>query len=71
MGMLDTVLSIVVLAAIALFFGAFFLWRRTGNTRNAMLMVILALVALVNVAIWTMPAADGEAPLDKVERGSR
>ncbi|QZD89036.1 hypothetical protein K3148_09310 [Qipengyuania aurantiaca] len=69
--MLDTVLSITVLAAIALFFGAFLLWRRTGNTKNAMLMVILALVALVNVAIWTVPAADGEAPLDKVERGSR
>ena len=69
--MLDTVLSIVVLAAIALFFGAFFLWKRTGNTKNALLMVILAMVALVNVAIWTVPAADGETPLDKVERGSR
>ncbi len=69
--MLDTVLSIVVLAAIALFFGAFLLWRRTGNSRNALLMVILALVALANVAIWTVPAEDGEAPLDKVERGSR
>ena len=69
--MLDTVLSITVLAAIALFFGAFLLWRRTGNAKNSMLMVILALVALVNVAIWTVPAADGEAPLDKVEQGSR
>ena len=69
--MLDTVLSIVVLAAIALFFGAFFLWKRTGNTKNALLMVILAMVALVNVAIWTVPAADGETPRDKVERGAR
>ena len=69
--MLDTVLSIVVLAAVALFVGAFLLWKRTGNAKNAMLMVILALVALANVAIWTIPSADGEAPLDKVERGSR
>ena len=68
--MLDVVLSIVVLAAIALLGGAFLLWRRTGNAKNAMLMVILALVALLNVAIWTVPSADGEAPLDKVERGS-
>ena len=68
--MMDTVLSIVVLAAVALLAGAFVLWRRTGNVRNAFLMVILALVALANVAIWTIPAADGEAPLDKVERGS-
>ncbi|MBX7456686.1 hypothetical protein K3152_00350 [Qipengyuania sp. 1NDH17] len=69
--MLDFVLSVVVLAAILLFLGAFLLWKRTGNSKNAMLMVILALVALVNVAIWTVPTADGEAPLDKVERGSR
>ena len=69
--MLDTVLSIVVLAAIALFAGAYFLWRRTGNAKNALLMVLLGLVALVNVAIWTVPTADGEAPLDKIERGTQ
>ncbi|GAB5352614.1 MAG: hypothetical protein CL574_07385 [Altererythrobacter sp.] len=69
--MLDLVLSIVVLAAIALLAGAFFLWRRTGNAKNAALMVVLAFIALINVAIWTVPTTDGEAPLDKVERGSR
>jgi len=40
--MLDTVLSITVLAAILLLVGAFFLWRRTGNVKNALLMVLLA-----------------------------
>ncbi len=69
--MLDLVLSIVVLAAIALVAGAFLLWKRTGNAKNALLMVFLALIAVVNVAIWTVPTADGEAPLDKVERGSQ
>lgn len=69
--MLDTVLSIVVLAAIALFGGAYLLWKRTGNAKNALLMVLLGVIALVNVAIWTIPTADGEAPLDKVERGSQ
>ena len=69
--MLDLVLSIVVLVAIALLAGAFFLWRRTGNAKNAALMVVLAFIALINVAIWTVPTTDGEAPLDKVERGSR
>lgn len=68
--MLDTVLSIVVLAALFLFAGAYFLWRRTGNARNALLMVLLGLIALANVAIWTVPDADGKAPLDKIERGS-
>lgn len=69
--MLDTVLSLVVLAAALLLFGAYMLWKRTGNMKNAALMVVLAVIAVVNVMIWTVPAADGEAPLDKVERGTR
>ena len=68
--MIDLVLSIVVLAAFLLFAGAFFLWRRTGNTKNAILMVLLGLIALGNVAIWTIPDTDGKAPLEKLERGS-
>ncbi|WP_226699122.1 hypothetical protein [Qipengyuania gaetbuli] len=69
--MLDTVLSLVVLAAALLLFGAYMLWKRTGNMKNAALMVVLAVIAVVNVMIWTVPSADGEAPLDKVERGTR
>ena len=69
--MLDLVLSIVVLAAVALVGGAWLLWKRTGNAKNALLMVFLAAVALINVAIWTIPTVDGEAPLEKLERGSR
>ena len=69
--MTDIVLSIVMLAALALVAGSFFLWRRTGATRNALLMVLLAVVALANVAIWVLPDAGGDAPLDKLEQGSR
>ena len=61
--MLDAVLSITVLAAILLIIGAFFLWRRTGNVKNALLMVLLAAVALMNVAIWTLPDAGGDTTL--------
>lgn len=68
--MLDTVLSITVLAAILLLVGAFFMWRRTGNTKQTLLMVLLAVIALINVAIWTLPDAGGEAPLEKIEQGS-
>jgi hypothetical protein len=34
-------------------------------------MVLLAVVALANVAIWVLPDAGGDAPLDKLEQGSR
>lgn len=66
--MTDAVLSIVVLLALALIVGAIFAYR-SGHRRQAVLMVILALVAGVNVAIWTVPNSAGEAPLDRIERG--
>ncbi len=64
---MDIVLSIVMLAAIALTGGAFVLWRKTGQTRQPLLMLLLALVAAANVAIWTVPDASGEAPLAQVQ----
>ena len=31
-----------------------------------MLMVLLGIIALVNVAIWTVPDAEGDAPIDAI-----
>lgn len=64
----DTVLSILVLSAFALLLGAFVLWRRGGPKRQVTLMVILALVALANVAIWIVPDERGAAPVDQLSR---
>ena len=66
--MTDLVLALVMLAAFALVIGAFVLWRRTGEAKQPVLMLILAGVALVNVLIWTLPDADGNTPLDQVEK---
>ena len=52
---MDFVLSLTMLAAIALIIGAAWLWRRGGATRQACLMLVLAGVMLVNVAIWSLP----------------
>ncbi len=62
----STVLSILVLASIALLGGAFALWRRGGLRRQVTLMVVLALVAIANVAIWTIPDKHGNAPVDEI-----
>jgi hypothetical protein len=67
--MLDIVLSITVLAAIALCGGAWLAWKR-GHRKQALLMLVLVAVALLNVAIWTVPDEGGTAPLDRVERGA-
>lgn len=61
----DTVLSIVMLAAVALLAGAVWLWRRQGPIKQVWLMLLLAVIMLVNVAIWTLPDEDGAAPMDR------
>ena len=35
------------------------------NTALSLLMLLLAAVMLVNVGIWTLPDASGEAPVEK------
>lgn len=64
--MIDVVLSILMLASFAMLGGAVLLWRK-GVRKQAVLMVVLAVIAAVNVAIWTIPVAGGSAPLDQVE----
>ena len=63
---MDTILSIVVLAAIALVAGAVYLWR-IGRRQQAGLMLVLALVMVINVLMWTVPDSSGSAPLDRIE----
>lgn len=61
--MFDFVISIVVLAAVALIAGAVALYRR-GIRKQAGLMVLLAAVMLVNAAIWLVPTESGESLAD-------
>lgn len=63
----DIVLSLVMLAAFALVAGAFALWRRTGEKEKPALMVVLAIIAVGNVLIWTLPDAEGRSLSDQSE----
>lgn len=65
--MSDTILSILVLAAIAMVIGAIAWWRR-GMRKQAALMLVLALVIAGNVAIWVMPDGSGKAPVNSTIR---
>lgn len=60
--MVSTVLSLLMLTALALVGGAVYLWRREGYRRQAVLMLVLAAIALANVAIWTLPGRGGQSP---------
>lgn len=64
--MITTVLSLLTLAVLLLLAGAVLQWRR-GERRKALLLVILALVAGINVAIWTVPYESGEAPVARAD----
>jgi len=65
--MTDIVLSIVMLAALALVAGAVVLWRRTGQVKQPALMVLLAVIAVLNVLIWTIPTESGAAPIEQLK----
>ncbi len=65
--MSDFVLSLVMLTALLLVAGAFFSWRRSGAVKQPALMVLLAVIAIINVLIWTIPTKDGRAPLEAIK----
>jgi len=68
--MTDTVLAILMLAVFALVAGAFVMWRRTRETKNPALMLLLAAIAVINVLIWSLPSTDGKAPIDQVKEAA-
>ena len=57
-----TIISIMMLAAIALVAGAISLWRRGAARLQIALMLVVALVIVANILIWTLPVGDN-APL--------
>ncbi len=61
--MSDLILSVTVLASFVLMGGAFYLWRKQGANRQALLMAVLAFVMLANVLVWTIPT-EGEGGAD-------
>ena len=66
---MDAVLSVVVLSALALVGGAVLLWRRGDARKQAVLMLVLAVVMIVNVLIWALPQSSGTAPMDRAAEG--
>lgn len=64
---MDTVLSILMLATIAMVAGAAIVWRRGGPRKQIFLMLVLAAVMAANVAIWIVPGPQGKAPVTAAE----
>ena len=52
--MSDTIMSLLMLAGVALTGGAVYVFR-TGDRRRALLMFVAALVMFANVMIWLIP----------------
>ena len=59
--MLNAILSIAMLSAFLLLYGAWKRWRREGESQQMWLMVAAALVIFVNIAIWVVPDEKGQS----------
>ncbi len=59
--MLNAILSLAMLSAFLLLFGAWKRWRRNGLGQQVWLMIAAALVILTNVAIWVVPDKQGKS----------
>jgi hypothetical protein len=64
----DLALSLLMLAALSMFAGAAYLWRSRNERKRPLLMVLLGVVMLVNVGIWTLPDASGEALVQRIAK---
>lgn len=59
--MLNTILSLAMIAAFLLLFGAWRRWRRDGLSQQMWLMIAAALVIFANIAIWVVPDEKGNS----------
>ncbi|MCE7797494.1 hypothetical protein LWE61_13135 [Sphingobium sufflavum] len=59
--MAGTILSILMLAGVALLSGGFYLIFRMRDTKRGLLMLLAAVVMFANVAIWIAPTSSGES----------
>ena len=59
--MLNAILSLAMIAAFLLLFGAWRRWRRDGLSQQMWLMIAAALVIFANIAIWVVPDENGNS----------
>lgn len=63
--MTNVILSVLMIAGIALLAGAYVLHSRGGERKKIWLMVIAALVMFANLAIWSLPTQSGQTLADQ------
>lgn len=59
--MTDIILSVLMLAGIALLMGSIYLFRKGDDRKKAILMLVASLVMFGNLAIWLAPTPDGSS----------
>lgn len=64
---MDLIMSVLVLGAIALLLGAYFLHRRGGSRLQVALMLVMVGVIAANIAILTAPTG-GNSPVRSVPK---
>jgi hypothetical protein len=69
--MAATILSILMLAGLALLAGGLHLLIRRHDKKRGVLMLLAALVMFVNVAIWVAPTQTGKSLSGQMDNAAR
>ena len=67
--MTNAILSVLMIAGIALLVGAWGLHRRGGERKKVWLMIAAALVMFANLAIWAVPTSSGKSLAGQAAQG--
>ncbi|MEP2988796.1 MAG: hypothetical protein ABJN70_01115 [Parasphingorhabdus sp.] len=62
--MIDWLLSILMIAGVALLAGGIFILRKGTNRKQGILMLIASAVMFGNLAIWLAPVPEGSDPIE-------
>ena len=69
--MMNAILSLLMLAGLALLAGAIYLLRRGDTKKQPILMLVLAAILFANAAIWVLPNESGVSLLHSGEPAAR
>lgn len=70
-GGMDLIMSVLMLASLALFVGGLYLVVKRDQRKQGGLMMLAAVIMVVNIALWMIPMENSGSPIDQLSEEER